>query len=132
MEPKRHILLVDDDPFLHNLLSNELAIQGYLVITAENGFSALDSIASAQVDVVLTDIFMPGMDGIELIQKLRARFPGIPIFALSGGADFADPEVYLTFAKALGADEVFAKPVDMTRLAATLEKYCRPGIAKPE
>lgn len=123
MEHQWRILLVDDDLFQLGFLGSELARRGYRILTAENGLDALESIAADQIDIVITDIFMPDMDGIELIQHLRSRFPGTPIFALSGGATLAEPGLYLEFAKSLGADEVFAKPVEIAKLISKLAEY---------
>lgn len=127
MEQKGRILLVEDDPFLRGLLSDELAGHGYWVVTAGNGFDALEALDLNPVDAVITDIFMPDMDGLELIRSLRKRDPGIPVFALSGGTNHSIPEDYLKFAKCFGADEVFAKPVDMATLVTKLEQYCQRG-----
>ena len=121
----RHILIVEDDYFLRNLLSEELGVRGYAVVSAINGFQALDLIDSNPVLAVITDIFMPDMDGIELIQTLRKHHPAMPIFAMSGGVRHADVEDFLGFAKCFGADEVFAKPVDMAALVTKLADYSR-------
>lgn len=123
LEQKRHILLVEDDPFTRNLLSVQLGERGYWVTTAENGIQAMESIENNPADVVLTDIFMPDMDGLELIRNLRKHYPGILIFALSGGTHFANKGDYLKFATRFGADEVFVKPVELAKLIAKLELH---------
>lgn len=132
LKQRKHlILLVEDDTFLRNLLSTQLAEHGYLVETAENGAQALDLIEAHPVDAVLTDIFMADMDGIELIQRLRKNFPDTPVFALSGGTHLAKPKDYLTYAKCFGATEVFVKPVEVSELVSKLEQYCRQSTEKP-
>lgn len=125
MKQKCHILLVEDDPFLRNFLSAELAEHGYIVTVAENGLKALNNSGPMRMDVILTDIFMPGMDGIELIRRLRKLNPNLPIFAMSGVAHHRKPEDYLRYAKRFGADEVFVKPVDVALLLSKLESYCQ-------
>ena len=122
-----NILLVDDDPFLRSYLAAELEKYCYRVIVVENGLEALNSVAFCQFDVVITDIFMAQMDGIELIQSLRKSNPNIPVFALSGGGSLAWSADFLEFARRFGANEVFAKPVDMATLISKLEKYCQRG-----
>ena len=131
MKQKHHILLVEDDPFLRSLLGSQLTEHGYEVISAENGIQALKSIEDNRVDVVITDIFMPDMDGIELIQRLRKSHPGTTVFALSGGTPRTNSKDYLTFAKCFGANEVFAKPVEVAELVVKLEQYSRQGTEKP-
>ncbi|MDO8891312.1 MAG: response regulator [Sulfurimicrobium sp.] len=127
MKQNHHILLVEDDPFLRNLLGTQLTEHGYHVTSAENGMQALESIEAKRVDVVITDIFMPDLDGIELIQRLRKNHPGTLIFALSGGTPRTSSKDYLTFAKCFGANEVFSKPVEMADLISKLELHCRRG-----
>lgn len=123
MELQRNILLVDDDPFLRNLLSEELATHGYMVETAKNGIEALNIVASNQVGAVITDIFMPNMDGLELILALRKANPGVFIIALSGVKRSLDKENYLSTARAFGANEVLTKPVELEILCTKLKAH---------
>lgn len=132
MKLKRHILLVEDDLFQRDFLSDELAEHDYMVMATGNGLEALDFLESVSMDAVITDIFMPGMDGLELIQHLRRRNPKLPIFALSGGMkDRCNAEDYLNVAKAFGANEVFAKPVEMAELIAKLAQHCQYSAGEP-
>lgn len=130
MKLKHHILVVDDDPFLQEFLCPELAEHGYLPFSAKNGLEALDIIAAIKMSAVITDIFMPEMDGIELIKNLRSHDPNVPIFALSGGTRVSNSDVYLGFAKRLGANEIFAKPVEATMLITKLNEYFQRGTEK--
>lgn len=114
------ILIVDDDAFMREMLSNDLEENGYFLVVAENGLKAAKFLDLSQVDIVITDIVMPDMDGLEFIMKLRKKHKNLAIFAMSGGDKKKD---YLGFAKRLGADEVFAKPVDMEILLSKLEQY---------
>lgn len=132
MELKHHVLLVEDDPFQRSLLSNELAERGYFVVATENGLKALNSLDSISVDAVITDIFMPDMDGLELIHNLRRRDSTLPIFVLSGGVKgLHKSDVYLEMAKDFGANEVFEKPVNVTELIAKLVQHCRHRAGVP-
>lgn len=132
MELKHHILLVEDDPFQRRFLTDELAEHGYVVAASENGAKALNFLSAISVDAVITDIFMPETDGIELIHNLRKCFPDLPVFAFSGGMKCSSNAMdWLELAKHLGADEVFAKPVDVAALVAKLERHCRPITEKP-
>ena len=123
MTQKRRILLVDDDLFMRELLTQELAEHGYSVVIAEQGVQAMEVIGANPVDGVITDLIMPDMDGIELIQALRRRYPDLPIIALSGGSQLGNITDYLGFATGLGANKAFAKPLKIAELIQTLEQY---------
>ncbi len=125
MEAKHYILLVEDDAFQRSLLNHELTERGYFVVATGNGLEALKLLNSISMDAVITDIFMPDMDGLELIQKLRQHDTSLPIFAMSGGVKgLYNSENYLKIAKAFGANEVLAKPVEMAEIIAKLVQYC--------
>ena len=117
------ILLVEDDSFCSDFISSELSSHGYLVQTASNGLSAMKLIESNKFDVVITDIFMPDMDGIELIQNLRKNSPNLPIFVLTAGGATNSPEDFLRYAKKFGANELLTKPVDIEVIINKLKQY---------
>ena len=77
------ILIVDDDPALRQLLTLVLLKSGYAVRSAQDGFSALAAIRTAVPDILLSDLYMPGMSGFELLSVVRRRFPLIPVIAMS-------------------------------------------------
>ena len=77
------VLVVDDDPALRAVLAALLSLEGYQVQTAENGSSALASIASAIPDIVVSDLNMPQMSGFELLSWVRQKFPAIRVVAMS-------------------------------------------------
>ena len=77
-EPLRKVLVVDDDPVISKSFNRVLAGKGYMVVSAENGQEALNKVASEQYDAVFTDIRMPGMDGIEVAEQMRAKQPVDP------------------------------------------------------
>jgi len=81
------ILIVDDEPSLRELLEEILQTHGYRVIAAENGKQALDILQQEKVDLVISDVIMPGMDGYELSQKVRDKYPSIKIQLASGFSD---------------------------------------------
>ena len=72
------ILLVDDDPGLLRLLSIRLEAEGYTVYTASSGEEAIPALRNHSVDIVVTDLRMGGMDGLELFGQIRHFFPGLP------------------------------------------------------
>ncbi len=89
-EGKCRILVVDDDPFVAEMLAVILDADGYEVETAENGEDALTKFAAApDTGLVISDMNMPGMTGLELIGRIRASRPGIPAILLTGSDDVA-------------------------------------------
>ena len=100
------ILVIEDTADLREYLRLALEGQGYDVLTARNGKDALGYLNGHPVDVVITDLFMPEMDGIETIAELRRQFPAIRVVAMSGrpGVD------YLTVARELGVTQTLRKP----------------------
>ncbi|MGA7714017.1 MAG: response regulator [Rhizomicrobium sp.] len=84
MNTLRKVLVVDDDPVISKSFNRVLAGKGYIVVSAENGQEALNKVASEQYDAVFTDIRMPGMDGIEVAEKLRASQPWTPVVIITG------------------------------------------------
>lgn len=121
MKPKHKILIVEDEPFLRDVLNHALTEHGYSIFLAENGRKALATLTSHPVDVILTDILMPEMEGFELLLALRLRYPEIPVFAMSGGSGSLDSDYLLTTSREFGAVQVFEKPVDLAALLRALE-----------
>ena len=118
MEP-REIIIVDDDSQMRELMRLALTKLGHTVTCAENGAIALEFIRKQLFDSVVTDILMPGRDGLELIGELRRHHPAIRIVAISGGGR-ASCGQYLDVAKSLGAHAVLAKPFSFSELTAAL------------
>lgn len=107
------ILLIDDEEQVRMLFQMALAQAGYRVLTAESGSDGLRILQHQEVDLALVDIFMPEMDGLELIQLLRTTRPSSKIIAMSGGSWEWD---YLDTAKQLGADDTLKKPFSLQEL----------------
>lgn len=111
------LLLVDDDPGLLRLLSIRLEAEGYRIYTAQSGEEAIPSLRNHNIDLVITDLRMGGMDGIELFGQIRRFFPGLPVIILS--AQGTIPEAVA--AAQQGVFEFFTKPVDKAKLLAAIE-----------
>jgi len=103
------ILIVEDDDEFRAIMRDFLEQEGYGVAEAGDGKAAMEIQRLTGADLVITDIVMPEMDGIETIMALRKGFPWVKIIAMSGGHR-AGPRAFLNLAKALGAHRTLHKP----------------------
>ena len=112
------ILVVDDEPLMRSMMSRILEQDGYSVLTAEDGSDALSVFRSheREIDLLISDVSMPGMDGAELAAELTAKSPGLPVLLMSG---FCDPE-RLRF-----GFEFMPKPFSMADLMARVHHLAR-------
>jgi len=115
----RRLLVVDDD--VRNLvaLSKMLRLKEFDVEVASDGGKALELMENGRFDAVLTDLMMPGMDGCELIRRIRAGFGSLPIIAVTAKAMKGDADLCLQ----AGADDYLSKPIDVGRLLGMLERW---------
>jgi CheY-like chemotaxis protein len=104
------ILIVDDDENLRIMTADLLRAAGHSVDAAEDARAGLALYSVVRHDLVITDILMPDMDGLELIEALRKTEPRPRVIALSGGSKYSEP-LLLPAAKRLGAERILAKPV---------------------
>jgi YesN/AraC family two-component response regulator len=116
-----HILIIDDDEQILKMLRQALERKGYKVSTAVNGREGIKLYKEIRSDVLITDIVMPEMEGLEAIRKLRKEYEDIKIIALSGGG-FVSPDEYLKLAKQFGAEYTFAKPVNLNELIDAIKQ----------
>lgn len=117
------ILIVDDNPDNVDLARIVLAAEGWLVRAAEDATQALEVLQTYHPDLILMDVQLPGMDGLELTRRLRAdsAFQDIPIVALTAYAMRADEEK----AHAAGCDGYISKPIDTRTLGDRVRKYLK-------
>ncbi len=87
---KARILFVDDEPCMRELMAMILTEEGYEVSTATDGFDALARIRSSVPDLIISDLQMPRMSGVEFLSVVRHRFPAIPVIAISGASDMKE------------------------------------------
>jgi DNA-binding NtrC family response regulator len=111
------VLIVDDDPEMRETLAAVLADAGYAVHVAHNGHDAMGKLAQALPDLVLTDIQMPGMHGLDLVQNLRRIDEALPI-VLATGLETRD---LVTSAESYGAVACLEKPIDLEELTWTID-----------
>jgi CheY-like chemotaxis protein len=117
----KRILIVDDDEFVRSMLRTTLIDAGYEVLEASNGRDALTAFRECPDCVVILDIVMPEMEGIETMQRLRQSSPEVKIIAVSGGGS-VDAVEYLRLAETFGANRTLYKPLDNRRLLNTLRE----------
>lgn len=119
-DPKR-ILVVDDEKPMRDILELTLSCEGYAVLTAANGNEAMELARSMPFDLVITDIMMPGKDGIETIIELRALNEELKIIAMSGGKPGGTVD-FLPLATTLGVSAVLRKPFESAHFINTLRE----------
>jgi len=115
------ILLVDDDPQMLRLLNDVIDLDGHEALLAEDGEVALKYFEHQTPDLVITDILMPNIEGLEFISQVREKHPNLKIIAYSGGGS-TDPESYLEFASGMGANRVFTKPMPLAELRGEIKQ----------
>jgi CheY-like chemotaxis protein len=115
------VLVADDDESLRRVLRKLLERAGYEVEEAGEGSAILEAYRTRRPDVVLTDLYMPGTDGVEALIRLRSEFPGARVIAMSGGGYLAQDEV-LALAERLGAQRTLRKPIERGELLQALEE----------
>jgi DNA-binding response OmpR family regulator len=109
--------LVDDDDALRRAVRRVLEHAGYTVFEAREGGQALTLSRTESFDLVITDLVMPGREGLETIRALRAAQPDLAIIAISGARNVED---YLKMAKLLGAAATIQKPFETAHLLAAI------------
>ena len=117
MQPAASILVVEDDETLRNLLRRILERMGFTVATAINGNDGIERFSAQPVDLVLTDMMMPVIDGVGLIRALRSKWPDVRIIAISG-VEYP----CLRMAIGCGAKATLLKPVQADKLGETIRR----------
>lgn len=124
------ILLVEDDTSLGRSLAEILRRQGYEVSIVSNGRKAMDFLAKQQVSLVISDIFMPEGDGIELLNFLRRVTPPPPVMAMSGSGALRVNSM-LKMAGVLGAARTLAKPFQMAEFLGMVKELIGLPVTSP-
>lgn len=116
------ILIVDDAENVRYSLRTSLEDAGYVVDDAVDGEEALTRLQSDAFDLVIADVWMPRLNGIDLLQKMRTISPNTPVFVITGGAARIPIESTAAMARTWGADDVFYKPFDNGDLIFSIQK----------
>ena len=115
----KKVLIIDDDKVFRTSLTKMLVKAGYATVTASEGEEGLTLFKEGDIDLVITDIIMPRMEGIETIVELRKLQSDLKIIAISGGGKLP-PEKHLQNAKALKVNAVLKKPFSFKQLETIL------------
>lgn len=121
-----HILLIDDDPAVQELFVQVLKGAGYTVTLASDGREGMRRMREETPDLIISDIMMPDMDGLEVLMELRAEKPELPVIVISGGMR-SSAFSFLPHAKKMGASLTFEKPVDMDVLLKGIQDLLGPS-----
>ncbi|WP_417457656.1 response regulator [Kordiimonas sp.] len=120
-----NILVLDDDTAVREGVAKVLGKAGYTVHKGANGREGLSILENIECDLVITDIIMPEMEGIETITHIRERFPALKIIAMSGGGRLGNTD-FLKIAKDIGAAATISKPATVRQLLTTVEDNLPP------
>ena len=113
------ILVIDDEPLIRSTVVTILTREGFSVEEASDGAAGIAMFRKNQPDVVITDVFMPNRDGIEVVMELKRSYPHSKIIAMTGGGQMRMMEIG-SAANILGADHILHKPFDRESLLATV------------
>jgi two-component system, OmpR family, KDP operon response regulator KdpE len=119
--PSPKVLVIDDEPPIRKLLRMGLSAHGYEILEAPNGRVSLELLEQKKPDLVILDLGLPDMQGLELLRTIRARNEGVPIVVLSSRGDEASKVQALD----LGADDYVTKPFGMDELLARMRAALR-------
>ncbi len=122
------VLVIDDEANIRKTLKGVLSDDGYRVLQAENGATGLEVLSRSFVDAVLLDVWMPGMDGLETLRRIREVYPNLPVIMISGHGTID------TAVKAVktGAFDFIEKPISLTKLLITLSRAIEQGELRLE
>ncbi|MGD9939203.1 MAG: response regulator transcription factor [Clostridia bacterium] len=133
MVSKAHILVVEDDPDIRELLAYSLGKEGYIILQAASGEAATRIMEDVLPDLILLDVMLPGMDGLELLRRLKSdqRFRTVPVILASAKGEESDVVAGLE----LGAEDYVTKPfsprVLLARVRTALRRHSHPDNAQP-
>jgi DNA-binding response OmpR family regulator len=124
---KRAILIIEDDAAIRRGLADALEFAGYATRAASDGTSGLEMAIKVDGDLVLLDLVLPGVEGLEILRQVRATRPTLPVIILTARGDEADRVRGLK----LGADDYVVKPFSIRELLARVESVLRRSAERP-
>lgn len=120
------ILLIDDEEIVRETLTDFLVSAGHIVAQVENGKRALQLLEDTVYDLIIMDVFMPEVDGIELIQILAKKDNQPPIITISGGDGILPPNWSIKLTEVFGMAYSLTKPIDLNLFLSTVEQVLQP------
>jgi len=114
------ILVIDDDPLMRSFMDKCLTRAGHEVTVARNGAEGMHVFDIEPFDLIVTDLFMPDRDGLEVLREIHRKTRAVPILVISGGSPDM-PKDLLEFAAALGADTTLSKPFSPEELVLSVQ-----------
>ena len=123
----RRILLIDDDELLREAIGDLLESDGYAVVSAGAGEAGLAMFRTVRPDLVITDLTMPELNGLDIVRALSREVPRPRIIVISGGAERLDSLSSLRRAQALGADRILEKPFRAKSLLEMVNAILKEG-----
>lgn len=126
------ILVVDDDPDVAEAIQAILERGGFHVVVANGAEAGLEALQKQEFEIVVTDLIMPKVNGLELIRRLRLQHPRVRVIAISGGGslgplslkpDAISTHAFIAAARDAGAEEVLTKPFDMDDMVAAIRRH---------
>ena len=132
------ILVIDDEKDIRTVLRQVLELEGHAVSVAADGREGLALLEREGADVVITDIIMPGIDGVATLQRIKESHPNLPVIVISGGGNVApmsyepgaiSTSAFLASAQKAGADVTLTKPFDRSEILGAIDKFVGPGTA---
>lgn len=117
----KRVLIVDDEAQMRGLLE-DLLEGDYQVLTASNGAEALQLLEQDGAELIITDLVMPKMNGIDLVMAVRQQYPALKIIAISGGGGISGRFDYLPVANLVGAARVIRKPFELAEMRTAVRE----------
>lgn len=118
---RQTIMIVDDDMSLLAMMGEMIEAFGYRSVSVASGAAALREVAKDRIDLIISDINMPGISGIELLKRVKKIMPGIPVFLMSG-----DRRILVLAAQACRVDGLLSKPFFIEDLSGLIERTLNP------
>jgi two-component system, NtrC family, response regulator AtoC len=123
------ILVIDDEQYIRTALREVLEREGFDVSTARDGKKGLELLEKEGADLVITDVIMPGIDGVAILERIKKAYPDLPVIVISGGGNVSPSDyepgaistsAYLASAAKAGASVTLSKPFNRTELVGAV------------
>lgn len=116
----KKVCIIDDDKEMLHLLRQFVAKMGYYVASFDDPQAGMSAIESQKFDLLITDILMPEVDGIEVLRRAKSANPNLNFIAISGGGNLIHVD-YLAIVKTMGIKHTFEKPLNLSEMEKTIE-----------